>query len=116
MKYIFIPIKFGKHYTLVVIYLELCKIHYQNSLNSSPTGSNASYKQKLRQSILENVLTYLKNKHLEIKDKDLPEKWKIVDDPALTPQQENRVDCGVFVCYFMDFILDGCKLDFIKCL
>ena len=57
-------------------------------------------------------MTYLKDKHLEIKGKDLPEKWKIVDDSALTPQQENRVDCGVFVCYFMDFILDGCKLDF----
>jgi hypothetical protein len=49
---------------------------------------------------------------LKIKGCNLPENWKIVDDPGLTPQQDNRVDGGVFVCYFMDFIFDGCKLDF----
>jgi hypothetical protein len=42
MKYIFIPIQIGRHYMLVVIYLAPCKIHYHNSLNSSPTRSNAS--------------------------------------------------------------------------
>ncbi len=55
MKYNFIPIKFGNHYTLVVIYLVPCKIHYHDSLNLSPTRSNASYKRKLRQSILEKL-------------------------------------------------------------
>ena len=28
------------------------------------------------------------------------------------PQQENVSDCGVFVCMFCDYILNGCKLNF----
>ena len=28
------------------------------------------------------------------------------------PQQENVSDCGVFVCMFCEYILNGCKLNF----
>ncbi len=28
------------------------------------------------------------------------------------PQQENVSDCGVFVCMFCDYIMNGCKLNF----
>ena len=41
------------------------------------------------------------------------EKWELKSmDKSDIPQQENVSDCGVFVCMFCDYILNGCKLNF----
>jgi hypothetical protein len=40
-------------------------------------------------------------------------KWELKSmDKNDIPQQENVSDCGVFICMFCDYILNGCKLNF----
>ena len=42
-------------------------------------------------------------------------KWELkIMDKNDIPQQENVSDCGVFVCMFCDYILNGCELNFKK--
>ncbi len=41
------------------------------------------------------------------------EKWELKSmTNSDIPQQENVSDCGVFVCMFCEYILNGCKLNF----
>ena len=40
-------------------------------------------------------------------------KWELKSmDKSDIPQKENDSDCGLFVCMFCDYILNGCKLNF----
>jgi Ulp1 family protease len=58
------------------------------------------------------ILSYLQVKNVELnKDKAWLDDW-IINPSCSAPQQENRIDCGVFVCMYIDFIHDGCELDF----
>ncbi len=62
-------------------------------------------------SILTIELEYLKTKHSEIKRVALPGEWKL--EPMCSEiQQANTKDCGVFVCMYIDFIHDGCQVNF----
>jgi hypothetical protein len=113
-KHIFIPIQYGNHFTCVVIIMEEGKrrIDYYDSLKANQTRLEGVYKYKLQISILQVVLSYLQAKHVKLnKDKAWSNDW-ITNPSCSAPQQENRIDCGVFVCMYIDFILDGCKLDF----
>jgi histone-lysine N-methyltransferase SETD2 len=89
------------------------RIDYYDSLNANQTRSMGNNKYKLNTSIMKVVLSYLQMKHFELK-KD--KAWSSDDwemNPSCSaPQQENRIDCGVFVCMYIDFIHDGCELDF----
>ena len=88
------------------------RINYYDSLNTNQTRSKGVHKDKLRISILQVVMSYLQAKHVKLnKDKAWSDDW-ITNPLCSAPQQENRIDCGVFVCMYIDFIHDGCKLDF----
>jgi Ulp1 family protease len=88
------------------------RIDYNNSLKANQTRSQGVHKYKLQISILQVVLSYLQAKHVELnKDKAWSNDW-ITNPSCSAPQQENRIDCGVFVCMYIGFIHDGCKLDF----
>ena len=114
MKHIFIPIQYGKHYTCVVVTMEEGKkrIDYYDSLKLNKTRSKGFHKEGFQISILKVVLSYLQMKQVELnKDKSWSSDW--IQNPSCeAPQQENRIDCGVFVCMYIDFIHSGCKLDF----
>ena len=52
---------------------------------------------------------------LQKKEYKMPDakKWELKSmTKSDTPQQENVCNCGVFVCMFCDYILNGCKLNF----
>jgi len=89
------------------------RINYYDSIKANQTRSKGVHKKNLVTSIMEVILSYLQMKHLELK-KD--KAWSSDDwemNPSCSaPQQENRIDCGVFVCMYIDFIHDGCELDF----
>ena len=111
MKYLFIPINVGSHYTCVVVYMEDKRICYYDSYKSTKTRLGVNAGKEKRMSILTIVLEYLKTKHSEIKGVAMPGEWKL--EPTCSEiQQANTKDCGVFVCMYMDFIHDGCEFNF----
>jgi Ulp1 family protease len=107
MKYLFIPINVGSHYTCVVVYMEDKRICYYDSYKSTKSRLGVNAGKENQMSILTIELEYLKTKHSEIKRVALPGEWKL--EPMCSEiQQANTKDCGVFVCMYIDFIHDGC--------
>lgn len=111
MKYVFIPIDVGGHFTCVVVYMEERRICYYDSYKSTKTRSGVNAGIEKRKGILKTVQKYLEAKHLKEKGFALPDQWTL--EPTCSEiQQENTKDCGVFVCMYMDFIHDGCEVNF----
>jgi sentrin-specific protease 1 len=114
MRYIFIPIHHGLHFTCAIIYMEQKKIKYYDSLRfDNVTRHGCRHKIKMHEDILQVLRDYLQNKHIKDKHEDFPNEWKLCTI-CKVPQQDktNTTDCGVFVCMYCNFILNDCKLDF----
>lgn len=60
-----------------------------------------------------HMLQYLSDEYLN-KKAGMIEKgeWKLVSHGTTVPQQENTDDCGVFMCMFAKFLLQGLPLNF----
>jgi hypothetical protein len=106
-----IPIHQGNHYTCAVISMKEKIVKYYDSLVSDQTRTRVSIGESLQKSMLQVVLKYLERIHLEHKGSSLPEDW-MLEPLCMAPQQNNAIDCGAFVCMFIDFIHDGCDFDF----
>ena len=114
MRYIFIPIHHGLHFTCAVIYMKEMKIEYYNSLCfDNVTRHGCRHKVKMQEDTLQVLRDYLQKDHMKDKHIDLPNEWKLYT-MCNVPQQDttNTTDCGVFVCIYCNFILNDCKLDF----
>ncbi len=114
MRYIFIPIHHGLHFTCAVIYMEQKKIKYYNSLRfDNLTRHGCRHKIKMQEDTLQVLRKYLQNENEKDKHKDLPNEWKLYT-MCKVPQQDttNTTDCGVFVCMYCNLILNDYKLDF----
>jgi Ulp1 family protease len=114
MRYIFIPIQNGLHFTCAVIYMEQMKIEYDDSLHfDNVTKHGCRHKVKMQEDTLQVLRDYLQKEHMKDKCIDLPNEWKLYT-MCKAPQQDttHTTDCGVFVCMYCDFILNDCKLDF----
>lgn len=99
---IFMPINIrNTHWTLAVVFVQKKEIHYYDSMS----GSGEWY--------MKNILKWLedeareKNGHVLNKDE-----WKLVDKERHVPQQNNGVDCGVFVTVCSDFLSDDLPLSY----
>ncbi len=114
MRYIFIPIHHGLHFTCAVIYMKEMKIEYYNSLHfDNVTRHGCKHKIKMQESTLQVLRDYLQKEHMKEKHIDLPNEWKLHTMCNVSQQDAtNSTDCGVFVCMYCDFILNDCKLDF----
>jgi hypothetical protein len=114
MRYVFIPIHHGLHFTCAVIYMEQKKIEYYDSLRfENVTRHGCRHKIKLQEDTLQALRDYLQKEHMKDKRKDLPNEWKLYTMCIVLQQDTtNTTDCGVFVCMYCDFILNDCKLDF----
>lgn len=53
------------------------------------------------------LVTYLKIQHIKRTGSELAPPHQVVIDPKRSPQQENGVDCGVFMCVSAEFIARG---------
>jgi len=91
---IIIPINLGNmHWCTAVIFIQLKKIQYYDSMGGSGRR------------ILEGLFRYLKDEMRDKKKVDGNwEDWKLVECQPDTPQQTNGVDCGVFSCAFADYL------------
>jgi Ulp1 family protease len=99
MRYIFIPINQGLHFTCAVIYMKEMKIEYYNSLRiGNITRHGCKHKIKMQESTLQVIRDYLQKEHMKEKRIDLPNQWKLYTMHNV-PQQDttNTTDCGVFV-------------------
>jgi Ulp1 family protease len=68
MRYIFIPIHHGLHFTCAVIYMEQMKIEYNNSLRyDNVIRHGYRHKVKLHKDTLQAPRGYLQNKHMKDK-------------------------------------------------
>ncbi len=114
IRYIFIPIHHGLHFTCAVIYMEEMKIEYYNSLRfDNVTRHGCKHKIKMQEDTVQVLRDYLQKEHVKEKHIDLPYEWKLYT-MCNVPQQDttNTTDCGVFVCMYCNLILNNCKLDF----
>ncbi len=79
------------------------------------TSNKFIHKTDIQGTKLKGFLQYLKDEHVDKKGYEMPnaKKWELKSmTNSDIPQQENVSDCGVFVCMFCDYILNGCKLNF----
>lgn len=84
------------HWCLACIFVKEKKIQYYDSMNGQG------------QSVLNNLLQYLKDEHLKKKEKPLDDsEWELVTTTSDTPQQHNGCDCGVFTCIAADHVANG---------
>ncbi len=114
MRYIFIPIHHGLHFTCAVIYMEEMKIKYYDSLCfDNVTRHGCRHNIKMQEDTLQVLRDYLQKEHMKYMRIDLPNEWKLYT-MCNVPQHDttNTTDCGVFVCMYCNFILNDCKLDF----
>ena len=113
-KYIFIPIHQGKHFTCAVIYMQDKRIMYYDSyLNTGRTRALCSHKKEKQMRILQALLQYLKDEHLNKHSVELPDQhlWTL-HSFCQAPQQDNTEDCGIFVCLYCELILHDLDLTF----
>jgi len=63
---------------------------------------------------LKTIFQYLKDEHMDKKKEALPdaEKWTLESCNDTVPRQLNGVDCGAFVCRFVDRLARNLPLDF----
>ena len=111
-KYIFIPIHQGKHFTCAVIYMQDKRIMYYDSyLNTDRTRALCSHKKEKQEKILQALLRYLKDEHLNKHSVELPDQhlWTL-HSFCRAPQQDNTEDCGIFVCLYCELILHDLDL------
>ncbi len=78
IRYIFIPIHHGLHFTCAVIYMEQMKIECYDSLCfDNLTKHGCRHKVKIQEDTLQVLRDYLQNKHRKDKHIDLPNEWKL---------------------------------------
>jgi Ulp1 family protease len=78
MRYIFIPIHHGLHFTCAVIYMEEMKIEYYNSLRfDNVTRHGCEHKIKIQEDTLQVLRDYLQKEHTKENCIDLPNEWKL---------------------------------------
>jgi hypothetical protein len=111
------PFFYGNHSKCVVILMEEKSINYYNSIPADQTRLRGKHKEEFERSILEVMLTYLKDMHNNFNKpgKFSSSDWDETKHPNplwLPPRQDNDVDCGVFVCMYINFIHDSCQPDF----
>ncbi len=103
MRYIFIPIHHGLHFTCAVIYMEEMKIEYYNSLRfDNETRHGCKHKMKMQEDTLQVLRDYLQKEHMKEKRIDLPNEWKLYT-MCNVPQQDttNTTDCGVWCMHVL---------------
>ena len=84
-------------------------------LETNRTRNKGAHKTDIQKTKLKKILQYLKDEHVAKKGYKMPDakKWEFkIMDKSDIPQQENVANCGVFVCMFCDYILNGCRLNF----
>jgi len=111
-KYIFIPVHQRKHFTCAVIYMQDKQIMYYDSyLNTDRTRALCSHKKEKQEKILQALLRYLKDEHLNKHSVELPDQhlWTL-HSFCRAPQQDNTEDCGIFVCLYCELILHDLDL------
>jgi Ulp1 family protease len=73
MRYIFIPIHKGMHFTCAVIFVEQKKIEYYDSLHFDiVTRQSCRHKIKMQEDILQVLRDYLQNEHVKETRLDFP--------------------------------------------
>jgi Ulp1 family protease len=73
MRYIFIPIHQGLHFTCAVIYMEEMKIEYYDSLRfDNVTRNGCKHKIKMQEDTLQFLMDYLQKEHLKEKRINCP--------------------------------------------
>jgi hypothetical protein len=73
MRYSFIPIHHGLHFTCAVIYMEQVKIkHYDSLCFNNVTRYGCRHKVKMQEDTLQVLRDYLQNEHMDNKRIDFP--------------------------------------------
>jgi len=102
LKYIVCPINLDNmHWVSAVIFMELKKIQYYDSLGGTDYTK------------LKGLLEYLKDEWRAKKGGEMDvSEWELVGCTRDTPRQKNGFDCGVFTCMICDFVSQDCPLSF----
>jgi Ulp1 family protease len=101
LRKIFIPIKEkNQHCTCIVIFMKEKQIQYYDSLS---IGADKKY--------MDSILQYLVDED-KGQGRVKKEEWTLVPSNDSVPKQENKSDCGAFICIFGYFISQDTSLEF----
>ena len=96
---LFIPINDAYHWTVAVIMIKKKQIRYYDSLRDDHKHVQKKYG-RILQRYVKDVLNWYH---------ETPELYEFIVDPDC-PQQTGSVDCGVFMCMFIDILSAGLEL------
>ena len=105
----FFPINIsGIHWVLITVNIQEKRINYLDSLVTSANTDAYCV------DFTDRIRNYLKQEweKNKIKEPWVDKDWITKFPKEVTPQQKNGSDCGVYVCMFMDYYLEGKKLSF----
>lgn len=107
-----IPINIeGTHWFLAVVFMEKMKVQIYDSL---PSCAKYDAWGRTHESFLDSIRTYLEEEHkVRCEGASLPKEWTFHPCPGgntIVPEQGDTNDCGVFVCFMMDLIMDDCPV------
>ena len=101
---VFIPVNINNtHWTMIVVYIQLKRIHYYDSMNGPGIDR-----------YLKHVFRWLKDESKEkYRNRYAVEdiQWQLIEQEDNVPQQENGWDCGVFSILAADFLSDNIPLE-----
>ena len=89
--------------------------YYDPLLLATRTRNKSTHKTDIQETKLKGNIQYLMDENVDKKGCKMPnaEKWELKGmTNSDIPQQENVSNCGVFVCMFCEYILNGCELNF----
>jgi Ulp1 family protease len=100
------------HWLLAVVFMNDAKVQVYDSMPSCAANNGAG--DNTHKSFLGSIKDYLNEEHKAKYSTSLPKEWSFHDCPnnnTIVPQQSCvSYDCGVFVCFIMDLLLDDCPL------
>ena len=111
-KFIFIPICRNEHWIMTVLVNCRCVMGYNNQLSFILVLDSLSNGTKNRKELHHNLLLFLNSASEDVnKTEPFTEENVPLYEPKM-PQQQNSIDCGLFMCQFLKHMMNLLDYDF----
>ena len=95
------------HWCLAAIFLDEKRIEFYDSLAKKKKKKKKGTHSVMGQQVFKNLMMYLKAEYHAKFKTPLPDEGAWTFHEPAVPQQNNSHDCGVFVCFYADYLCDN---------